>query len=148
MGTDPQFPNLQVPPGGNFPVVHPEEKVRWPAIGLLATSSICVVLTLLRTAPFAVMGVIGIATGKQEEGLLFGGIAAVAGLLGLGIVALNLLVAWGAWQMMQGERYHFALAASIIALSPLTGCCLITLPFGIWGLVVLQEQPVKDWFRS
>ena len=148
MGTDQQFPNLQVPPGGNFPVVHPEEKVKWPAIGLLVTSALCALLTFARTAPFVVLAVVGLASGKAEESMIFGAIGAVGMIVGVGIVALNCLVAWGAWQMMNGERYQFALISSIVAITPMTGCCLITLPFGVWGLVVLQEQPVKDWFRS
>lgn len=144
MGTE--FP--QVPPGGSWPVTPPEEKVRWPAIGLLATAGLCALLTFARTAPFLVIALVGLASGKQDEALIFGAIGVVGAFFGIAIVALNCVVAWGAWQMMNGERYQFAMVASILAITPMTGCCLITLPFGVWGLVVLQEPPVKAWFRS
>jgi predicted Zn finger-like uncharacterized protein len=37
--------------------------------------------------------------------------------------------------------------ACILAMIPCVNCCILGLPFGIWGLVVLNKPEVKDAFR-
>lgn len=67
----------------------------------------------------------------------------------LGVMAaLNLAAIIGALKM-RGGSHGWGLAASIISLIPCaTGCCCTGLPFGIWGLVVLVNEDVKDGLRA
>ena len=52
-----------------------------------------------------------------------------------------------AWKMKNLESYGYALTASIIALLPCQYCCVLTLPFAIWALIVLNQPDVKSAFR-
>jgi len=93
------------------------------------------------------------------DGLLQAGVPAakvppiIAGTLGVLInlvgCILGVVVLLGAIQMRKLENYRFVVAASILA----TLCCfspwfLLAMPFGIWALVVLCNQQVKDAFWS
>jgi hypothetical protein len=73
------------------------------------------------------------------------------GTAGLGIrvlaIILNILIVVGASKMKRLENRGWAMTSSIIALLPCTGCCVLTLPFGIWALVALNKPEVKDYFR-
>jgi hypothetical protein len=62
-------------------------------------------------------------------------------------VVLSILVLIGASKMKRLESRGWAMAASIIAMIPCAGCCLLGLPFGIWSLVVLNKPQVRDSFR-
>jgi predicted Zn finger-like uncharacterized protein len=64
----------------------------------------------------------------------------------LGLV-LSILIAVGATKMKRLESRGWAMASSIIAIIPCTGCCVLSIPFGIWALVVLNKPEVRDNFR-
>ena len=70
----------------------------------------------------------------------------MAGVINLVIVALDSFVLFGAIKMMRLEKRGLALAACIIAMLPCQCCCLFGLPFGIWGLVMLNKPEVKSQF--
>jgi len=66
-------------------------------------------------------------------------------LVGLGVAGF---LVWAGLKMMRLESYALAITGCILALIPcVSPCCLIGLPFGIWGLVVLNDQTVKPAFR-
>jgi hypothetical protein len=73
------------------------------------------------------------------------------GTLGVGFsvlgIVLSILIAIGASKMKRLESRGWAMASSIIAVIPCTGCCVLSLPFGIWALVVLGKPEVRDNFR-
>lgn len=59
----------------------------------------------------------------------------------------NGFVAFGAVRMMRLRSRGLALTASILSVIPCFSiCCLITMPIGIWGLVVLCKPEVKSQF--
>jgi hypothetical protein len=70
----------------------------------------------------------------------------MAGLINLVIVGLDAVVLFGAIKMMKLEKRGLAFAACIIAMIPCQCCCLFGLPFGIWGLVMLNKPEVKSQF--
>jgi hypothetical protein len=72
---------------------------------------------------------------------------AVGGVLGaaLGLVWGG-LVTGGAVQMRRMQSYGLAMTACIIAMLPCNACCILGLPFGIWGLTVLNRPEVKEAF--
>jgi hypothetical protein len=76
----------------------------------------------------------------------------MAGPIGIVSTALQLflsaLVLIGAIKMLSLRNYVLSVAAAIVALVPCaTPCCVLTLPFGIWALVVLNRPDVKANFR-
>jgi hypothetical protein len=56
------------------------------------------------------------------------------------------LIIAGAWHMLGLRNYGLALAGSILAMLPLGVDFLISLPFGIWALVILTKPEVKTAF--
>jgi hypothetical protein len=56
------------------------------------------------------------------------------------------LIALGANQMRTLGSYGFAMTAAFLAVLPCQPCCVLGLPFGIWALVTLNDEEVKDAF--
>lgn len=71
-------------------------------------------------------------------------LAAGAGLL-LFKVAPAALIFFGGLQMLHLRSYAWALAAGILAI---VSCSLVSFPIGIWALVVLNRQEVKEAFST
>jgi len=64
------------------------------------------------------------------------------------IFSLQCLVLFGAIQMYRLKSYGFAMTANILCLIPcISPCCIIGIPFGIWGLTALSSQNAKSFFR-
>ena len=59
---------------------------------------------------------------------------------------MGVLVIVGAVKMKNLKSYGLAMTAAIIAIIPCSPCCLLGLPFGIWALVVLNDENVKAAF--
>jgi len=125
-----------------------EQKVKTPATWLMISTIASVVLTLL----FFLASLFGVFDLSQLEG--FEGFEVPAGsriieivqlLVQLGIAGVMYV---GAMKMQRLESWGFALAASILAIVPcISPCCLLTMPFGIWALIVLLNAEVKGQFR-
>lgn len=58
------------------------------------------------------------------------------------------IVIFGAMRMKQLKNYPLAIAASILAMLPCSGCCILGLPVGIWSLVVLCNRDIHEAFRQ
>ncbi len=64
-------------------------------------------------------------------------------------IAITVVVLVGSLKMMKAESWGLAVTASILAMIPCFGpCCGLTLPFGIWALVVLMNDEVKRTFQA
>ncbi len=69
----------------------------------------------------------------------------IGGLVG---VTLDVLVAFGAYNLQKLTRYPFAMTGAIIACIPCCGPCLVFgIPFGIWALVLLNDSRIRPHFR-
>jgi hypothetical protein len=121
-----------------------EHKVRPPAFAMLVVSTLSLALQLL----------VAIAVGFRFTGVGIGadaGLVLLQFLLPLGIHAIILL---GAWEMLHLRRYALAVTASVLAMIPCVGltfggmCCLVSLPVGIWSIVVLNDPLVKRVFAE
>jgi hypothetical protein len=73
---------------------------------------------------------------------------------GLGIFGAGLGICWGSivllgavW-MKNLRSYAMAMTSCIVGMLPCNICCLFGLPFGIWGIVVINQPDVKQAFRS
>lgn len=128
------------------------EAVRGPAIALIATSSIGIAIYLIRAAMLLIVG--GALMHRQLPSdvppEVRDMIAHFQGPLGamvcLFAAALNALVLLGAIKMLRLQSYGLAFAACIVAMIPCSCCCVLGLPFGVWGLVMLNKPEVKSQF--
>ena len=58
-------------------------------------------------------------------------------------------IIFAAWQMQSLGSYGIAMTGAILSVIPCLGspCCILGIPFGIWALVVLNDDAVKAAFR-
>jgi hypothetical protein len=82
------------------------------------------------------------ASDAELAGQMIGGI--IGSIIG---IAFGALILTGGIMMKQLKSYGLAMTGAIVAMLPCTICCLLGLPLGIWSLVVLNNQDVKDAFR-
>lgn len=123
-------------------------KVKPPALTLLITTSVMMVLVVLGLA----INLLGIGMGaasNSEEGatlMLQGGFGILQGIIGL---AAGGFVIYGSQQMMKLQSYSLATAACIVSMVPcVSPCCITGIPIGIWGLVILNDPQVKAAFTQ
>ena len=135
-------------------------RVKKPAIALLITGILWVLyagfalVNYLVNKPTAasVQAVQGQANGLNASQLqTFQNIMAVAGPLMLVIIVVSLaagvVVLLGAIKMKKLESRGLAMTASILAMLPVSPCCVLGLPFGIWALMALSKPEVKAAFH-
>lgn len=67
----------------------------------------------------------------------------VGGCVGLCFSGLVIL---GGLKMKSLESFGLAITACVIAILPCNYCCFIGIPFGIWGLITLNNTDVKSAF--
>ena len=65
------------------------------------------------------------------------------------MIAASLVIFVGALKMKNLSGSGWARAGAILAMIPcVSGCCLLGLPFGIWALMVLSNRDVKRAFAQ
>ena len=74
---------------------------------------------------------------------------AMANLVACGVWSIiQLVILFGAIQMARMKTYGLAMTANIMAVIPcFSPCCIIGIPFGVWGLIVLCNGQVQSTFR-
>jgi predicted Zn finger-like uncharacterized protein len=124
--------------------------VAGPAIALMVVSglavALCIMSLLLNTlgAGLIAANPAQRASGLQRPDLAINAVAGVgSALFGL---CYWIVVTVGAVKMKNLSSYGFAMTACILAMLPCSVCCILGLPFGIWGLVALNNPAVKDAF--
>ena len=128
-------------------------QVKGPAIALIVTASLGILYYLFN-------GVVTLVTGgamfqrelpsnipPEFRSIIQGMQGPFAGVISLGVAALNAFVLFGAIKMLRLQSYGLVMAACIVAMLPCQCCCVMGLPFGIWALVVLSRQDVKGAFH-
>ena len=60
------------------------------------------------------------------------------------------LVLFAGIEMLRLKSRALCMVACVVAMLPFTTycCCLLGLPFGIWGLVILNKPEVKSHFTN
>jgi hypothetical protein len=129
-----------------------QDKVRIPAIGLIVLGILGVV-----------GGVISLAMGGiNAQQLVDAGMPAdqaerFVGMMSAGGIVLQVLglllsgfIAWAGFQMLHLRSWTAAVVANVLVMIPCVTscCCVIGLPIGIWGLVVLFNADVKRAFEG
>ena len=120
-------------------------RLKVPATGLLVAGSVNLLVTLLiaLTLPFTL--VTGDATRTP-------GGASIASLLfiviGLSSLVLGSVLVIGATRMRDLQSYRVPVSAAIVAILPLAPGFPISLPFGIWALILLSRRDVQTVFSG
>jgi predicted Zn finger-like uncharacterized protein len=126
-----------------------ESAVAGPAIALMIVGGIALGLAILGLV-LNLLGVgllaanpRGMAGPQQADSAarMFGSV--VGGIIG---ICYGGIITSGAVKMKNLSSYGYAMTACIVAMLPCSLCCLLGLPFGIWGLVMLNKPEVKDAF--
>ena len=164
---EPPQSSAPFPENGGFKNEHASSAVKGPAIGLLVAG----ILSLLGALYVVFQGVVTVfvvpqmveqaeqtdpnlqqqmeqlqQTGMDPETFfqVYGGAILIWAIL---LLISSLLMIVGAISMMRLKSRGLAMTASILAIVPCTsGCCLFSLPLGIWVLMVLSKDQVKAGF--
>ncbi len=131
--------------GGDFQQA--ESKVKVPAMTLLIVTAISMALHVVIILLKLLGAGAGAAEGVEEamQAMISGPMGAVFGVIAL---VRDGFIIFGMMKMMKLQSYGLALTACIMSMIPCTSpCCLIGIPIGIWGIVVLNDPLVKGSFR-
>lgn len=148
-------PPMQMPPSAPMGPDRNEmlSKVKGPALALMIVAGITFVLEILSI--FAnLLGISFMSAGDMSQFEGMEGMEWMAPLMSgtftvvLGVFTLvgAALIFFGAMKMKELQGYGLAMMAAILALIPCFSICCVGIPFGIWALVVLLNQDVKNAF--
>jgi hypothetical protein len=130
-------------------------RVSPPAVAIMATMAISMMLAIGNLV-LNQMGVLGPAqippeidgaTRAQLEQMY-----ASLGMVSTAATVISLLsgafIIFAMTKMKRLESYGLSITATIMSMVPcISPCCILGLPFGIWGLIVLMDESVKRYFR-
>jgi len=128
-----------------------ESKVAIPAIGLLATAIVGMLLQVISIILNIINLVGGAAVTLNEDAngiamLMQGGVGLMFNFLA---VIMGGIIIFGAMKMKNLSGHGAAMAAAVIAMVPcLSPCCPLGLIFGIWAIVAMSDPEVKAAFEA
>jgi hypothetical protein len=124
-----------------------QERVQWPGIGLLVVGIFSSILSLIAWSSSVVVATRTDETAATEATSMA---STVANAMFPIIVALSLAILFGALKMLRLRSHRWAIVASVVALLPLPAgpFWILSLPIGVWSLVVLNRPVVKRGFAS
>lgn len=125
-------------------------RVAGPAIALAVVacvSAAAVLYSVANTLSLLLTGA-GIAV-PQPSGLHTDTQLLVRFTWGVLLLAANIVVLIGALRMKELRSRPFSTVACVLAIIPCFGPCFVLgIPFGIWGLVALNDQRVRQAFNE
>ncbi len=113
-------------------------RVQGPAIALLVTA----IVSLLLMVAGSVLQIVFVFAEEGPTNEAVGNIGVM-----LVLVVFYGVMLLGAIRMRKLKSYGLSIVAAALAMVPCSGCCMITLPIGIWALVVLLDQRVRSAFE-
>jgi hypothetical protein len=126
--------------------------VKGPAIALIIVASMGIAYYLFVAIYSLALGGAPIHlppnTSPQLEAFLRGSRGPLAGVFQLFFAGIYGFILFGALRMLKLQGHTLAIIACIVAMLPCGCCCIFGLPFGIWGLVVLNKPEVKSQFTN
>jgi len=145
------------PAGAPIPTASREmasSAVKGPAIALIIVGALGVLYYLFN----AVMVLSGNIPARPipanaspaMRGFLEGMHGPQAGVYSLIFALVNAFIVFGAVRMMKLQGHTLAIITCIVAMIPCASgcCCLLGLPFGIWGIMMLNKPEVKSQFTN
>lgn len=118
-----------------------------PAIGILITTT----LGLLAIIAWLIATIVEIQNQGEinDPAEMFGATIALLLMFGLPIL-LSLLCIGAMIRAFAVRNYALVMTGFILSLTPFAGCfgCILGLPLGIWGIIVMADDSVKAAFRQ
>ena len=124
-----------------------QDRTNGPGIGLMVVGGLAI-LYALASVP---LNMFQFANNPQlQETLPKAAQFAIAAIVAVIYVIVGVVILLGGMKMRGLQGYGLAMAGAILAMIPCCDgpCCLLGLPLGIWALVVLMDQQVKQAFTS
>jgi len=147
-----QYGGYQPPPpsgGGGYQVA--SAKVAGPAIGLIIVAAIGICFQILGILWKLFMGAVAMSQMENDmpmagmRNFMMGPLGIVLGFVG---ILIGVLILVGGMKMKNLENYNLSMLVTILVMIPcLSPCCILGIPIGIWGLIVLLDPNVKAAFR-
>ena len=135
-------PYLAPQSAGNLPPASSDmirAKVNSPATAMLVVSGL---MAVIQVGGAAVLVVIAVSGNARIEDFVP---SAVGLAIGLAVTSVTI---YGSIKMRNMANYGMAMTAAVLSIIPCTtSCCIISIPVGIWSLVVLIDPQVKQAFR-
>ena len=127
-------------------------RLQYPAIGLILVGAINAVsglLVILGTVTNLAKGPTRQVLENPDRLLGYQTWIVTSTLSALITIIVSPLIIYGAMQMLGARKYSMAKIAAILSLIPCTSlCCVLGIPAGIWGLIVLNKPEVKAAFDN
>jgi hypothetical protein len=137
------------------PISPAAAQIKIPAIGLLVTGITNLLLGLLGTlsAVLRLAGFVHRPSAPRSNDVLMDTPYQIGEMFAQLIFFLTLITApfiiKGAVDMLKGRKLASAKTAAILAMIPMTSCCLLLgAPLGLWALLVLSKPEVKAFFET
>lgn len=127
-----------------------KERVKGPAIGLIAAGAIGALGGVVNFLWSLIAGVDPLAQMDPDLQLQVSrsALLLIQGVFLLFDLAVCGFLVYAGMQMLQLRQWIVCVIACFAAMVPCFGCCCIGLPFGVWGLVLLLNDEVKQAFTS
>ena len=126
--------------------------VKGPAIALIIVASLGIAYYifngLLVLLGGGMRGPIPSTVPPEWQSFIHGMRGPMAGMFSLIFAAIYGFLLFGAIRMMKLQGHTLAIITCIVAMLLCGCCCIFGLPFGIWGLVVLNKPDVKSQFTN
>ena len=129
--------------------------VTGPAIALMIVgglgTAVHAVFLVLRILNVGMLAANGGPPGANPHDEAYRAGVVVGGAMGIIIDVLGIIwgivVVLGAIQMKALKNHGLAMTTCILAMVPINCCCILGLPFGIWGLAAINRPEVREAFR-
>jgi len=131
--------------------IDPRQRINAPSIALLVTGilggALQVIGLLVNLLGFGMGAMMADQGASDALSMLFSGTFGVALSL-VGLVIAGFII-FAAMKMRNLESWGLSAGGAIVAMIPcISPCCLLGLPIGIWCLVILFDESVKEAFSS
>lgn len=123
----------------------PYQRVNAPAIGLLIAGAVSGVASLLWLIMLLFFSALIFADPDSRDALVGIWFWVPFTLLRL---ALDGLVIFGGFNMWRLQRWNMSMAGAIASSVPCSVCCFVTIPLGVWAIVTLLNEEVKQAFKT
>jgi hypothetical protein len=125
-------------------------RLHYPVIGLILVGTINILsglLVILGTVTNLAKGPTRQVVENPDRLLGYQAWIVTSTLCALVTIIVSPFIIYGALQMLGARKYSMAKLAAVLSLIPCTSiCCVLGIPAGIWGLVVLKKPEVKAAF--
>ena len=126
-----------------------KSRLMGPAVGMIVVGIIDLLLHLFNLLYYGMAGTAGIAIfmeqQKPESSILM-----AVGAFGLCLALFGILTGgfliYAGIKTTQLKSHRVAMIGCIVLMLPMVNCCIIGLPFGVWGLMVLNDLQVREAF--